>query len=265
MLNFYRDHSRVITRLILNHFGAAFLGTMLSFATSGMPGLFLATGIFSTLFLLYLDYTVVWEEGAKSRIRVDAGREKYNTLTGLWIGLYASVPSLFLCIFDAVVFWLHYGTEREITSKVAGIVRAVSRLWQSMYLGIIQTIEPEASPLNEILLLCTVIPVLLACWGGYTLGLRQHKMFALFTLRTPEEKRAQREAAKEEVAKREEERRIETARAEARKIAAEKRAAQQQNAGEAEPNADTETNTDTDADAGTDTKKTEEDGADPGK
>ena len=91
MLHFFRDNARTLTRLNLNQFGAAFLGILLGLAVpmhkaagEELPRenmtLLLLTSIFSICFFLYLNHTVLWEEGAKQRIRVDAGRAKYDAL-----------------------------------------------------------------------------------------------------------------------------------------------------------------------------------------
>lgn len=184
MLNFYREYSRVIGKLILNQFGAAFLAIMLGLAADELNStLFLITSIFSVCFLLYLNYTVLWEEGAKSRIRVDSGREKYNSFTGLWIGLIASIPNILFGIITAVTCFLGSSNGPfawEWAGNINAVVNILARLWQAMYLGIIAAIDAG----NHYLLLLTPIPIILGAWASYWIGLKNRKMFGVFQKKT---------------------------------------------------------------------------------
>lgn len=181
MLNFYRDHSRVIGKLILNQFGAAFLAIMLSLAASQINDtLFLFTSIFSVFFLLYLNYTVLWEEGAKSRIRIDSGREKYNAMTGLWIGIYASIPNILLGVIAAItryLSWIDGPFAWEWAGNINVPANILARLWQAMYLGILAAIDKS----NHYLLLLIPIPVILGAWLSYWIGLKNRKMFVFLS------------------------------------------------------------------------------------
>ena len=176
MLNFFREHSRTIIRLTSNQFGAAFLAIALGLAVpSENMQLLFWTSIFSVGFTLYLNHTVVWEEGAKSRIRVDAGRERYNPLTGLWIGIIASLPNIILGVLTAVGFFL--GNPEgflgwSFAAKLSDITGAIAFLWQGMYIGIIRYIFPTSTYIY----LAVPIPVILGCFASYWMGLRQWRL-----------------------------------------------------------------------------------------
>ena len=118
---------------------------------------------------------VVWEEGAKSRIRVDAGRERYNPLTGLWIGIIASLPNIILGVLTAVGFFL--GNPEgflgwSFAAKLSDITGAIAFLWQGMYIGIIRYIFPTSTYIY----LAVQIPVILGCFASYWMGLRQWRL-----------------------------------------------------------------------------------------
>ncbi len=189
MLNFYRDHSRVILKLISNQFGAAFFAIALGLAASSSNTvLFLCTSIFSILFLLFLNHTVLWEDGAKSRIRVDAGREKYNPLTGLWIGVCAGIPNIILSVITAITFFLSAKDGPfawEWAGNICGIANVIARLWQGMYLGTVQFLAPG----NHYILLLAPLPTILGCFISYWLGLKNCRMFGIFTLERPDGKK----------------------------------------------------------------------------
>ncbi len=183
MLNIFREYSRPITRMTANQFGAAFLGIALQLAISDTNlTLVLCTSIFSVLFLLYLNHTVIWEEGAKSRIRVDAGREKYNPLTGLWIGVAASLPNIILGVIVALTYFCSRADGPlawEWTGNINGIANVIARIWQGMYLGILTYIDAG----NHYLLLLTPLPVILFSLVSYWLGLKQWTLAKAFKLK----------------------------------------------------------------------------------
>ena len=174
MLNFLRENVRVIRKLITNQFGAAFVALLLAFTSVRISSYaYLVTSILSVVFLLYLDYTTLWEEGAKARIRVDGGREAYNSLQGLWLGIAASVTNLLLGILTAfftLVFQLTQATWADFGS---GTCAVVGRLWQAMYMGIIQTVNPG----GKYSMLLIPLPAILVCHFAYRFGFANHRLF----------------------------------------------------------------------------------------
>ena len=190
MLNFIREHSRVITKLISYQFGSAFLALALGFAVpSENTALQLCTSIFAILFMVYLNHTVLWEHGAKNRIRVDAGRAKYDPLTGLFIGLVAGIPNIFLGVVVAITRFLALADGPfgwEWAGGVNFLFNWIARLWQGMYLGIIQAVAPG----SHYILLLTPLPAILFAFLSYWMGLQNFRMFGIFTLKRPEEKKS---------------------------------------------------------------------------
>ena len=88
MLNFLRDNSRILSKLLFYQFGAAFFSGMMILAVpDNSTTLGLVIGIFCAFFLVFLNHIVLWEEGATCRLRADAGRAAYNPLKGLYLML----------------------------------------------------------------------------------------------------------------------------------------------------------------------------------
>lgn len=190
MLHFFRDNARTLTKLNLNQFGAAFLGILLGLAVpmhkvagEELPRenmtLLLITSIFSIGFFLYLNHTVLWEEGAKQRIRVDAGRAHYTPLGGLWIGLAASLLNLLLAVLAAGGYF--FGTPDgffgwDIAAKISDVAGGIAMLWQGMFLGTIRYIAPD----NMYIFLAVPLPMIFASTLSYWLGLRQFRLAPLF-------------------------------------------------------------------------------------
>ena len=98
----WKEYGKVIRRLWLNLFGAAAFGLMLSSLSTNLAEhfkdkallIFIVSGLIGAFFYLYLLYLVIWEEGAKDRIRVDGGRLDPCPHRGLSIALFYSIPAL---------------------------------------------------------------------------------------------------------------------------------------------------------------------------
>lgn len=196
MINFCRDHSRVIVKLISNQFGAAFFALALGLAVSSSSTvLFLITSLFSICFLLFLNHTVLWEHGGKNRIRVDAGRAKYDPFTGLWIGLIAGIPNILFSVVAALTHFLSVADGPfawEWAGNVCAVFNVLARLWQGMYLGAVQFIAPG----SHYILLLMPIPTILGCFVSYWWGLKNFRIYGIFTLKRPEEKKSVRPTVK---------------------------------------------------------------------
>ncbi len=190
MLHFFRDNARTLTKLNLNQFGAAFLGILLGLAVpmhkvvgEELPRenmtLLLLTSIFSICFFLYLNHTVLWEEGAKQRIRVDAGRAKYDPLGGLWIGIAAALFNILLGLLAGGGYF--FGNPEglfgwDFAAKISDISGGIAMLWQGMFLGTIRYVAPD----NMYIFLAVPLPAILASTFSYWLGLRQFRFSSLF-------------------------------------------------------------------------------------
>ncbi|MBQ2277002.1 MAG: hypothetical protein II333_00410, partial [Clostridia bacterium] len=85
MKEFWSENSKIISKMLLNQFGAAFMGFLITASASRTPWLMLLASCFAVLFYLFLLYNVIWEQGGQDRIRVDGGRAKYRPLTGVWV------------------------------------------------------------------------------------------------------------------------------------------------------------------------------------
>ena len=77
MKDFWSENSKIIGKIILNQFGATFLGIMVvtaaSSAQSQKAWLMLFASVFASLFYLFLVYNVIWEKGGQDRIKIDGG------------------------------------------------------------------------------------------------------------------------------------------------------------------------------------------------
>ena len=126
---FWKEYGKLIRRLWLNLFGAAVFGFMLSSISTLLaknhPGMavliYVLSGVIGTVFYAYLLYLVIWEAGAKDRIRVDGGRISPRPRMGLKVALIFSLPML---IPGALYFVL--SVLREYAGVDVGFLNAVS-------------------------------------------------------------------------------------------------------------------------------------------
>ena len=173
MLLYIRENGSVIRKLITNQFGAAFLALLLAFTSVRISEtVYLITSILSVAFLLYLDYATLWEEGAKARIRVDGGREGYDSLSGLWLGLAASIPNILFGILTAVFTLLFQLTQASWADFGSGTSAVIGRLWQAMYMGLIQSITPG----GKYVMLLIPLPAILVCFLAYRFGFANRRL-----------------------------------------------------------------------------------------
>ena len=184
MREFWNDNRQTIVRLILNQFGAAVMGLLVTAAAASNEKLMLGASVFSTIFYLVLLYCVIWERGGKERIRIDGGRAAWRPLYGLYMSLLANIPNFVLAvlIFIGKIFGSIDGPfGYEWAGNLYAIVNVVTRLWNAMYLGLIQTYSPN----NPVIHFLDILPALFVCTLGYYLGLKNKRIFSIFDLKPP--------------------------------------------------------------------------------
>lgn len=182
MKEFLSENSRIISKLMLNQFGAAFMGFLITTSAARTPWLMVFASIFSVLFYLFLLYNVIWERGGQDRIRVDGGRAEYKPLTGLYVSLVANIPSIILGIL--VVVGYIFGNEEGTFAfgwarALHNGTKTISLIWNAMYIGLIRTY----SPLNPLAHILHVVPALFVTALGYYLGISNRRIFGLADLK----------------------------------------------------------------------------------
>jgi len=188
MFTFIKENSYIIVKMMLNQFGTAVFGLMLALATSSNETLLLVTGLFSVIFYLFLLHTIMWEEGAKRKIKADAGRATYKPLTGLYMSLCSNIPNIILAVLILVgyIFGHHDGAfQMEWAGNIYTVSATIARLWEAMYLGLIQLF----SPYNPLAFVLIILPALFTCTASYYLGLKEFQLKNLFKLNEPSKKK----------------------------------------------------------------------------
>lgn len=183
MKEFWNQHKKLIGKMVLNQFGATFLGIMIvvaaAVAQSQRAWLMLLASCFATLFYMFLIYNVLWEKGGLDRIRVDGGRAERKPWTGFWITLAANIPNLILAAVVLISDPFKSTQTWAVSMNVIG--RSLCLLWEGMYAGIVSYFSPH----NPIIHLLVVFPALFMGTVSYMLGLGNRRILAFFELKKP--------------------------------------------------------------------------------
>ena len=193
MKDFWKENGAYIGKMTLNQFGAAFFGIMLVLAASAAQSqrtwLTLFASVFSTIFYLFLVYTVLWEKGGQDRIRVDSGRQQRNPLKGFFIAVCANIPNILLGVLDiGTRLVMNPEDPDHLAGKINSVVRAIVLLWEGMYAGFVSyahSIAPNHPYLLSLTRLVIVVPALLVGGAAYWLGLTNKRLLQPFELKQP--------------------------------------------------------------------------------
>ncbi len=173
---------RPVKKLMLNQFGGAILGIMLSSATMQSDKLNLLTSILSIIFYLFLQYTAIWEIGAKDQIRVNGGRAAENKWQGLRIALVGNGLNILLGFLAVILTTIGVLAQWKWAGEGALIFTVIARFWQGMYNGLINFIIPSnlqgaQTILSSLIYIAIILPSLVVNTIGYRMGYLNRRIF----------------------------------------------------------------------------------------
>lgn len=172
MGTFFKEHSYSMVRLFLNQIVMSVFGTIMCLSTSENRTLLVGSGILAIGMMLFIDYTFVWEIGAKDKIRIDGARLKPMPSKGLLIGIGGNIPNLILTLligFGAIV-------NTAAAQSIATVCNPLIRLLNGMYLGIFVTVQELVYPEGSLLIdywwwyFVITLPVIFTSALAYLLG-----------------------------------------------------------------------------------------------
>ncbi len=158
-MRIFRENSYDIVKLYINQIGITIFSMFLYTAVAQVEDsdLFLTlrilVSVFSTLFYLVLIYNVVWEIGAKDKIRIETGKCTAQPLKGVVMSLYANVPNFVLAALCIMLVSLFMFADASWAYTAFVIIFTILRFHSAMYMGIIQGVTPatpdmEANTVN---------------------------------------------------------------------------------------------------------------------
>ncbi|MBE6586844.1 MAG: hypothetical protein E7647_00350 [Ruminococcaceae bacterium] len=178
----YRKYSYKIPlrKLILSQFGAAMLGIMTSMPTISISSghtLDIITSSLAVAFLLYLQYTAIWDIAAKDKIAIDGGRLREDKLFGLKAALFANIPTYALAVISIALRGIYLLTHADWVGAISTATYGAELLWNFMYHGYLSLLIP-GQPDSPIFLaylasfILITVPSLITCLIAYNQGLK---------------------------------------------------------------------------------------------
>ncbi len=188
-MRFFRENADSIVKLYINQIGVAIFSMFIytaagAISVGGVTSLLIKVGIsaFAVIFYFALLYTVMWEIGAKDKIRIEGGRNKEKKSKGILLGIYANMPNFVFIGLALVLLGLYILTGAEVLSTVFWLLNVLFRIFVSMYLGMIQGLTDGLTG-NTDLVLETVMYLVFSLASAivihfsYLMGLKEKRLF----------------------------------------------------------------------------------------
>ncbi len=189
MKNFFSKYSYAMVRMFVNQCAISLFGAVLAlFATSvGSSALTIGVSIGAIVFYLFLLYTVAWDVGSKDSAAIQAGRQKFNPMTGFLISLCANIPNFVLAILHAAC--LPFANSNRILSGICAIARVIALFIEGMYTGLMAVIHFGGSAMNTYSWAYFLLPLPAILMSGiaYIIGRYELHLTKLMLPLTPEE------------------------------------------------------------------------------
>ena len=186
-MRFFRENSRLVSRLFVNQVGMTIFGLILTMAvmraSENNVTLTVAVSVFSIIFYLCLVYNVMWEEGARNIIRINAGHRERISAYPVKVALLASVPNLVLAVFLFASYFLGYPAGVEIFRTFYGVLHIILGSFEAMFVGLFSVILENFPDLSVrylmacVLYLLSSLPMILTSALAYRLGKRNVYLF----------------------------------------------------------------------------------------
>ena len=202
-MRFFKEHLDNIVRLIVFQVGIAIFSFFLYTAAGAISsdnttslGIKVGISVFSIVFYLTLIHTMMWEEGAKDKIRVQSGRSKKTAFKGMGIAFCANIFNFVITGIALISMATYMLGGSEWLKTVFGFMNLIFRMLLSMYLGIIQIIcNPLAASEDLYFLMQTVcffaFPVIsiIGAHISYSLGYAERRIFGFLDVNNKNKKK----------------------------------------------------------------------------
>ena len=139
-MKFLKENFHDVIKLYVNQIGIVIFYAALLFPLETLGGedgvapiWSILASVLSSFFYFVLIYYVVWEIGAKDKIRIDSGRYEPTPLKGAILGLYANAVNIILGAFHLIFTSLAFGIGTCVNAY--GIFTLLTRWHSAFYLG----------------------------------------------------------------------------------------------------------------------------------
>ncbi len=199
-MRIFKENSYDILRLYINQLGIMIFSMMLYTAVGSIEndalsyGLSITVSVFSVCFYLVLIYYIMWEIGAKDKIKIDGGRMEPCKHKGIVMGLFANVPNFVLGALSVIFLAVFMTTGNEAIGSAFFLFCLLMRFNGSMYLSLIcalahgsAIVHGEDIPVDYGIfltegILFIVVPLISVAVThfAYYLGTKDKKLFSVF-------------------------------------------------------------------------------------
>ena len=134
MWNFFGENK--IFSLFTTQIAIAIFGIMITLPldAAGAGNILFIPSIIAVMFYLFLLYNPVWQNGAKDKIRIDAGRGGASPFKGLYIGLFANALNIIFALILGICYLLK---EYAFFGAIYFVANILLNIGQGMYIGIV--------------------------------------------------------------------------------------------------------------------------------
>lgn len=188
-MRFFHENADSIVKLYINQIGVAIFSMFIytaagAISVEGVTSLFIKIGIsaFAVFFYFALLYTVMWEIGAKDKIRIEGGRMEEKKSKGILLGLYANMPNFVFIGLALVLLGIYTLTGANALYTIFLLLNGLFRIFVSMYLGIIQGLTDSLTGNTDFLVETVLYLVFsfvsaLVIHFSYLMGLKEKRFF----------------------------------------------------------------------------------------
>jgi hypothetical protein len=163
-MTMFSDPKYETAKLFLNQIVMSVFGLVTVMATTASVPLTILCAVLGIGLYVFLIYNMMWEIGARDRIRADAGRYEYSAFKPFKMGLIAGSGNFLfglLCLLDLI--------PNDVTGKTAGVASTVCKLLWGHFLGAAKLTGTLSNPFVWLAVACFAVLITVL---GYNAGYR---------------------------------------------------------------------------------------------
>ncbi len=163
-MTMFADPKYETAKLFLNQIVLSVFGLVTVMATTASVPLTIVCAVLGIGMYVFLIYNMMWEIGAKDKIKADAGRYEYKAVKPFKMALIAGCLNFaggLLCLLSLI--------QNDVCKSIAGVASTVCKLLWGHFLGVVKLTNMLENPF--VWLFVAVFAVLITVLG-YNAGYR---------------------------------------------------------------------------------------------
>lgn len=163
-MTMFADPRYETAKLFLNQIVMSVFGLVTVMATTASVPLTIICAVLGIGLYVFLIYNMMWEIGAKDRIKADAGRYEYSAFKPMKMALIAGIPNFAagtLCLLSLI--------PGAVTGSIANVAAIICKLLWGHFLGLVKLIGMLENPFVWLFVACFAVLIVVL---GYNAGYR---------------------------------------------------------------------------------------------